>query len=229
MNTFKSIFPGKHVFLPAIHVEGGKQALRNARIAEQEGADGIFLINRSIPYNSLIECYRTVQEQLPSFWIGLNCLDLGRFAVDFIPKHTAGLWVDNAGINESARPTAGAKEFSNQRRKSNWKGIYFGGVAFKYQGVITDVAKAARCSIPFVDVITTSGAGTGIAADVEKIRIMKQAAGNHPLAIASGITPENVTEYMPYADCFLVATAISDSYTELNFRRIRALTKALGK
>ncbi len=229
MSTFKSIFPGKHAFLAVVHVEGEVQALRNAKIAEQEGADGIFLINHSVPSNNLIECYHAVQEQLPKFWIGLNCLDLGRSAVDVIPKQTSGLWVDNAGINESAEPVAGAQEFADLRKKSGWQGLYFGGVAFKYQGEITDVAKVARLSVPFVDVITTSGAGTGKAADIAKIRKMKEAIGDHPLAIASGITPENVGEYMPHADCFLVATGISDSHAELNPVQVRALAEAIGK
>lgn len=229
MSTFRSIFPGKHTFLVVVHVEGGAQALRNAKIAEQEGADGIFLINHSISYNSLIECYYTVQEQLPNFWIGLNCLDLGRSAIDFIPKQSSGLWVDNAGINESSKPIAEAREFANLRKKNGWQGLYFGGVAFKYQGEIVDVVKVAKLAVPFVDMITTSGKGTGKAADVEKIRAMKQCIGNHPLAIASGITPENISEYMPHTDCFLIATGISDSHTELNSTRVRELSKALGR
>jgi predicted TIM-barrel enzyme len=229
MNTYRKTFPGKHVFLAVIHVEGGKQALRNAKIAEEEGADGVFLINHSIPYSSLIECYYAVREKLPELWIGLNCLDLGMSAVNVIPKETAGLWIDNAGITEGDFPAVKAQKFVHLRRKSNWNGICFGGVAFKYQEDVVDVAKVARLAVPFADVITTSGVGTGKAADVGKIRKMKEAIGDHPLAIASGITPENVQEYMPHADCFLVATGVSDSHTELNRGRVRALVKALGK
>jgi hypothetical protein len=229
MITFRGIFPRKHTFLAVIHVNGGMQALRNAKIAEHEGADGIFLINHSIPYNSLMECYYEVRKQFPNLWIGLNCLDLGRTAVDFIPMQTAGLWVDNAGINESIEPITEAQKFARTRKKSRWQGLYFGGVAFKYQEEIVDVVKAARLATPFVDVITTSGVGTGKAADIEKIRAMKEVIGDHPLAIASGITPENVDKYMPYADCFLVATGISHSHAELNPIRVRALAKVLGK
>src|ERR1035437_6674807 len=141
MSTFRKVFKGKHTFLAVVHVEGGSQALRNARIAEQEGADGIFLINHSISYASLIECYERIRELLPSFWIGLNCLDLGMSAVSYIPKDTAGLWIDNAGISEEPNPVVGAQEFARLRRDSGWyeRGIYFGGVAFKYQGHIKDV------------------------------------------------------------------------------------------
>ena len=229
MSIFRKTFPGKHTFLAVIHVEGGLQALRNVKIAEQEGADGVFLVNHSISYGSLIECYYSIKGMFSKLWIGLNCLDLGRQAIDYIPKETAGLWVDNVGINESNSPLASARHFVEIRKKSGWNGIYFGGVAFKYQGHVADAAKAARLAIPFADVITTSGVGTGKAADVGKIRTMKEAIGDHPLAIASGITPENVAEYMPYADCFLVATGSSDSHTELNRGRVRALVKALGR
>ena len=229
MSTFKRVFKEKHTFLAVVHAEDGVQALRNARIAQQEGADGIFLINHAISYVNLLEYYEKVREQLPDLWIGLNCLDIGRSAVSVIPNNTAGLWIDNAGIKEGKDSTTEAEEFAVLRSNSDWQGIYFGGVAFKYQGEVNDVAKVARLAAPFVDVITTSGAGTGKAADVAKIQRMKEAIGDQPLAIASGITPENVHEYMPYADCFLVATGISDSHTELNPERVLALAKALGR
>ncbi len=229
MSTFKEVFRGKHTFFAVVHVEGGTQALHNARIAEREGADGIFLINHSISHASLLECYEVVRNQLPDLWVGLNCLDLGRSPFRVIPNNTAGLWIDNAGIKEDRDPTMEARELATIRKSSGWQGIYFGGVAFKYQSEVTDVAKVARLAVPFVDVVTTSGTGTGKAADVAKIQKMKEAIGDHPLAIASGITPENVHEYMPYADCFLVATGISDSPAELNTARVRKLSQALGK
>ena len=51
--------------------------------------------------------------------------------------------------------------------------------------------------------------------------------GDHPLAIASGITPENVADYLPFADCFLVATGISTRIEELDAHRTRALIQAV--
>jgi predicted TIM-barrel enzyme len=68
-----------------------------------------------------------------------------------------------------------------------------------------------------------------MAADVAKIKTMRAAIGDHPLAIASGITPGNVHLYLPYVDCFLVASGISDSYSELNEGRVRELVAALGR
>ena len=56
---------------------------------------------------------------------------------------------------------------------------------------------------------------------------MKAALGDLPLAIASGITPENVRDYLPISDCYLVATGIGDSFEELNPVRVGALVDAV--
>ena len=42
--------------------------------------------------------------------------------------------------------------------------LYFGGVAFKYQRPVDDLAEATTKASRFIDVVTTSGAGTGHAA-----------------------------------------------------------------
>ena len=225
---YRSTFKNANTFLAVVHVENSEQAVRNARIANDEGADGIFLINHDIGHNELLNAYAQVVRDLPWLWVGLNCLDLGPSALLAIPKTAVGLWVDNAGITEAG--VTQAKRFNDIRIARGWlEGLYFGGVAFKYQEPVKDVAAVAKAAVPYVDVITTSGAGTGQAAEIGKIKKMKTAIGEHPLAIASGITPENVLEYAPYADCFLVATGISDSHTELNPSRVRELAKRLGK
>ena len=60
-----------------------------------------------------------------------------------------------------------------------------------------------------MDVVTTSGVGTGVAARVEKLRAMREGCGSVAMALASGVTPANATEYAPLVDCLMVATGIS--------------------
>lgn len=93
--------------------------------------------------------------------------------------------------------------------------------------LINHLESAAVRARAFKDVVTTSGAGTGIAASVEKIRRMKTALGDFPLAIASGITPENVVDYLPYSDCYLAATGISKSFEELDPLLVRRLVNTV--
>ena len=221
---FRGVFPQRHVVLPVIHVESEGQALRNAETARSAEADGIFLINHMGPCEELLAIRRRLHAEFPGCWIGVNCLDLDPEEVfERLPDDVPGLWADDAGIDERTRDQPEAEAIARARRDSGWGGLYFGGVAFKYQRPVEDLARAAAIAVGYMDVVTTSGPGTGVAAGRAKIVAMKEAVGDFPLAIASGITPENVADYLDVADCFLVATGISRSFTELEPNKVRRL------
>lgn len=65
----------------------------------------------------------------------------------------------------------------------NRGGLYFGGVNFKHQRQIPEeelgvaIAKAKN----YLDVLTTSGDGTGISADASKVELFKSIAGKYPV------------------------------------------------
>ncbi len=201
-------------------------ALRNVKIVRDAGADGVFLINHSMSASELLAIHRAVVAEHPDWWVGVNCLDLTPVEVfQRINNTVAGVWVDNARVDEETDSQPEAERVLAARQKAGWTGLYFGGVAFKYQRPVLDLTQAAAKAAQYMDVVTTSGSGTGRAALVEKIRIMKQALGDFPLAIASGVTPENVSDYLDNADCFLVATGISRSFEELEPERLKALVR----
>lgn len=222
----RSIFKHRHVVLPVIHVVSEAQALRNARIARDAFADGVFLINHDMQWGELLRIHEVVDRAFPNWWVGVNCLDLPPADVfSKISGRVAGVWVDDAGVREDLPQQTEAAALARARAAAGKPALYFGGVAFKYQRPVADVGRAARIAAGYMDIVTTSGPGTGHAADVDKIRTMKAALGATPLAIASGITPENVGDYLPIADCFLVATGISKSFDELDPPRVRALVE----
>jgi hypothetical protein len=230
MNNFFETFGSRPVFLPVIHVTNATQALENAKIAAGSGADGVFIIDHGTVTNPdrLVKAGEVLMRHLPSLWVGLNFLDLGLGGIHFMPPGARGLWVDESGITEDG-PNVSAIRFQVTQERLRWSGLYFGSIAFKYQPEVNDLAKATRAAMPFVDIITTSGKRTGEPPTVEKMRTMREAVGVHPLAIASGMSSENVEEYLPYTNCFLVATKISRSFTELDPKETREFAKRLGK
>lgn len=226
MDRFRTVFSNRHVVLPVIHVVDATQALRNAEIACNAGADGIFLINHDLPYTTLLDIYAAVSAAFSGWWVGVNCLDLDTGDVfRHVGRTMAGVWTDNALIDENRTEQPEADAVLQVQRAHDWHGLYFGGVAFKYQRAVTDVERAARVAARYMDVVTTSGPATGQAAEPDRIRRMKAAIGDHPLAVASGITPENVTDYLAFADCFLVATGICRRIDELDNNRTLALVQ----
>jgi len=219
-----TVFSERHVILPVIHVASATQALRNVEIARHANVDGVFLINHAMSSTELLSIHQRVVAEHRDWWVGVNCLDLSPLEViQRVDDTVAGVWVDNAMIDENAERQPEADALLVARKERAWPGLYFGGVAFKYQRAVEDLAKAATKAARYMDVVTTSGPGTGHAASPEKLRIMKRALGDHPLAIASGITPENVGDYLESTDCFLVATGISKSFEELDAARVQAL------
>ncbi len=79
--------------------------------------------------------------------------------------------------------------------------------------------------------IVASGAGTGIAAELEKIQIMSECvqALKSRLGVASGITNDNVAQYLPHIDLYLVATGIAINYHELDEVKVRSLALKLSE
>lgn len=225
---FRNVFSERHVILPVIHVGSQEQALRNAKIARDANVDGVFLINHGMSSKELLSIHHAVVAEHEDWWVGVNCLDLSPVEVfRRIDDTVAGVWVDNAMIHEKDEVHPEAEQVLDARKKIDWSGLYFGGVAFKYQRPVDDLAQAAMKAARYMDVVTTSGPGTGHAASPEKISVMKQALGDHPLAIASGITPENVADYLDIADCFLVATGIGKSFDELDAERVNSLVEKI--
>lgn len=217
MAAYHEVFKNHHTILPVIHVESPNQAIRNTALAAKEGADGVFLIQMNGNNGLLMDSYKETRLQFQRMFIGVNFNGVSlELALEHLDKTVSGIWSDNAMIDEHSITQHSASLISKKINEVQWNGIYFGGVAFKYQRAVAqeDLTMAAIKAIPYMDVVTTSGEGTGSAPDLEKIRIMKRALDQVPLAIASGITPDNVRSFMPYADSFLVATRILSTGTE---------------
>ena len=238
---FKSAGPA---VLPVIHVRDAGQAGRNAAIAIEAGAQGVFLINHDFDHEELVPILREVRTRFPSLWLGANFLAVtGRDAFPVLGRLQAegveidACWADDARIDERAATDGQieAAEIAAAREASGWTGLYFGGTAFKKQRPIAadDHEGAARTAAAWMDAVTTSGVATGRAADRAKIAAFRRGCGDAPLALASGVTPENAAGYAPDVDAMLVATGINRAgdFYEIDperLRRLLAVTRASG-
>ena len=60
-----------------------------------------------------------------------------------------------------------------------------------------------------LDIPTTSGPGTGMAAELEKVVKIKQMLDpEKQMALASGVNAQNVVNCLPYVDYFVVASSV---------------------
>lgn len=211
-SSLNHVFGCPRVFLPVIHPVSKGIALDSVETAISSGADGIFLINQGMTTTEVLDFIPELHRMHENLWIGINLLgtkpeEVIRLVAD-LP--VGGIWSDNAHIDEKSDTQPRGELFRQARREFGWSGLYFGGVAFKYQRQVHDslLPAAAKNAIPWMDAITSSGPGTGCAATVEKVMALRSGAGTHPLALASGVSPENIDEFLPYVDAYLVASEI---------------------
>lgn len=211
-NALWKVFGRPRVFLPVIHPVSRKTALDSIQTAVSCGADGIFLINQGMTSSEVLAFIPEVRRRHEHLWMGVNLLDFEPEDVISLVAHlpVGGIWSDDADIDERSEAQPAGERFRQARQKHEWTGLYFGGVAFKYQRPVDDafLPDAARNARPWMDVITSSGPGTGHAAPAGKAKALRAGAGAQPLALASGISPENIADFLPYVDVYLAATEI---------------------
>jgi hypothetical protein len=188
----------KTELIPVIHMVTKQQVFENVKTCIDCGIKKIFLINHAVSSSELIKCGLDVMSIYPNLWVGINLLGVPTRTCIGVELTFDGLWCDSSISTKEAA----------EHRKFN--GIFFGGLAFKYQPQPKDLQKACEDAIITTDVATTSGIGTGIPANIEKIKMIRQFLGDHPMAIASGVSAENVDNYKGIADYLLVATSITD-------------------
>jgi hypothetical protein len=211
-HVLERVFRRSRVFLPVIHPVSKETVLASIQTAVDCEADGIFLINQGMSTSELLAFIPEIHRRYDTLWIGINLL--GSNPEDVIGLITGlpvgGIWSDDASIDERSAAQPAGERFRQVRQNNGWDGLYFGGVAFKYQRKVPDalLPTAAKHACPWMDVITSSGPGTGYAASVEKAKALRSGAGTHPLALASGVSPENVAGFLPYVDAYLVASEI---------------------
>jgi uncharacterized protein len=236
MNRIEEVFGRAPVLLPVVHPIGREEALASLRVVNDAGAPGAFLIDQGMSEAEVLELIKEARARFPKLWLGVNLLsrspaDALTTALDACDGRIDGIWSDNAGVDEQAPAQPRAEELLAVRRARGWNGLYFGGTAFKYQREVAyaDLGRTAALAARYVDVVCTSGPGTGQAVDVEKLRAMRTGLGDAALALASGVTAENVGTYVPYVQAFLVGTGIEASFGVIDAARVTALLRAMSR
>ncbi len=209
---------------PVVHINSPEIAVQQTHVAFDHGADGVYLIGHGLSPETVLNTYAQARAEYPTEYIGVNLLGLNAIravekTAEFANKSgivaPSGLWTDDARTPEGV-PATRAMEIKDTHDALARMRL-LGGVAFKYRPTFTEnpeqAAEEVRDLIDAVDVVTTSGAGTGTPPTFAKIAAMKAAAGSKPLAVASGISLDNMKDYVnkdgsPLIDEILVASSV---------------------
>lgn len=218
----------KTSIIPVIHYANDEQVRRNAAIAHAAGCAGVFLIHMNGENHSLAPAAKAIKSAWPDMLVGTNLLGVDPFnALAANIAHGFDMtWTDEQ-ITHSDLEDFAIAERMREMLQATPSHLVFAAVAFKYQRPEPKPATAARTALSYGFIPTTSGIGTGVAANVGTIAVLRREIGEDaPLAIASGIDPENVGWFAPHLSHVLVATGISKDFHEIDPERLGLLCKA---
>ena len=221
---------------PVVHVKSEALTLQNAELVAEAGCPGLFLISMDGRDDLLDPVGRAVKSRFPALRVGVNYLSLA--APEALSRSLAegydATWSDAPGVrSDEVSSRAYALESVLASRQVSADGprhLFFGSVAFKYQPPDPDPGAAAVQAVRFGMVPTTSGEATGVAPPARKLFLIRQAMDKAfgettraPLALASGVTPDNAYELGRFLTHILVATGISADFHTLDPHLLRRL------
>lgn len=214
--------------LAVIHHLDKKTTLEQASIASSAGADGVFLISHHGADRELAELGRQIKLDCPNLQVGLNYLGLGviEAAQAVLDAGLDMVWGDVCGVSSAGLDDLGHR--LNNFKEQNAGIAVFASVAFKYQPEDLDPPQAARNARAAGFIPTTSGSATGIPPAWEKVCEMAGPVldAGTTLAVASGLSVENVGSYFPYLSHLLVATSVSIDDHHFDVHLLQEFVKA---
>jgi hypothetical protein len=202
------------------------QAQEQVTRARQSGFDGVFLVNAGIGYQGLLRICRAVARRNPDQFVGVNCTDLRPQDVfSRLPEGVRGVWVDNASLSSESPDTAATVLAA--RHEARWDGLCFGGIPVGHQPLGLKPETGLRKPAPGVDVLTLGAATADQSPVPDTVRLLRQALGVHPLAVAGPLLPENVEVLLPYVDCFLATIGIGGDRAGPGWSQATALAQKI--
>lgn len=215
------------IVYPVIHFKDNDTTIKEARLAYECGADGVFLISHIGNDLNLIPLANKIKKEIP-FKVGLNLLGMNvNFTAKMVQENGLDMvWGDSCGVS-SIGITSEGQQLTNFA-KLNHQIEIFASVAFKYQRPEKEPVLAAINALNCGFIPTTSGSGTGYAPEVEKISSMSNGV-NGLLAVASGMTVENIDNFKTYLSHVLIATGVSKDEYHFDPDKLKAFIEKFKK
>jgi len=191
--------------------------------------NGIWILPTDSDIKTVTNVFLWTKKIYPDFWIGINLIGMHipkvlNYLSDIKPD---GIWIDNSHLTDQEKQNI-PEIILDQFKKLKFKGLYFGGVLFKYTSVNGDPLKIIKKTNKYMDVLTTSGEKTGVEIEQDKIKfIHKNTHKNILIANASGITPENVHKIKKLCSIFIVRTSIVDKKNNIDLKKLNKLIKSI--
>lgn len=144
--------------------------------------------------------------------------------------HTGAMLTDQGIIEGNAYETL------RYRQRICPDALIFADVQVKHAVTLGNwaIGDSARDALQrgLADALIVSGVGTGMATDLADLKAVRASCPSARILLGSGVTAQNVAQYVPYADGFIVGSSLKSEgrlRAPVDAKRVAALAKAIAK
>jgi uncharacterized protein len=192
-----------------IQVVNSEQAARNVSRARAGGADGVIFLSHDLRGSDLVEVFREVKNDNPEFNMGMNLLGMSCHVASLLSEGTDLLWMDGY-----------------PKRDLGLDIPVLASVTLRDRELRKTLSEEVKTVSQFADSLVVCGARTGSVPFVGRVRTLS-ALTPKPLCVASGLTSDNVIQFLPYVEYLLVGAGVSDSFSEVNVQKIKDFVRTV--
>jgi hypothetical protein len=215
------------VLIPVIRFSTAAAAMANANIARDAGCDGVFLVHPEGEDGLLIPVTRHIKEEWPAGMVGIHFKNTPAMAaLDLSLGNGLDMtWTDNISQSNSSEASRVASVLGKLTSHLFFDSIDPSGFHQKPPDPFEAATKTRRHRM----IPATRFSPEDETEEIRKLAILRSAVGNAALAVASGITVENVHALTPYASHLLFASGASDTFFTLDPELTRAMVTQAKK
>lgn len=194
--------------------------LRQCQKAFENGSYGIFIIPYyyGISPEDINQIYYQIRKVYPIQFIGINYLAHVNEYLNIIPPTVSALWTDEGIGNKDD-----FKLLDKINLVKNKLGfLYFGGFYHKgnnYNFNKFNVPNKKSIALQYIDVLTTTGLGTGIEIKQTEFNIITSGIPKERLAMASGLDYSNIHKYINTIGFAIVGSSLEKTDEVGNIKR----------
>jgi hypothetical protein len=226
-------------------------AVNDARAYERGGADALFIENfGDVPFTKGCVAPETIAAmaaagravcQAVKLPIGFNVLRNDARAALALCAVCGGAFIrvnvlTGAMLTDQGLIEGNAYETLRYRQRVCPQARIFADVHVKHAVPLGNwtIEDAARDTVErgLADALIVSGAGTGLATDLADVERVRRTAPNTKILLGSGVTLENVRDFLPTADGFIVGSSLKLNgrlSNPVDPKRVASLARAIRK
>ncbi len=222
MNNILSCFNVNKPVIGVIHGKGQddeeilKRAVEEINLYKDNGVDGILVETYFGKYKQIEKILEYLKKEKLAIPYGVNCLNVDAMGFELANQYDCSfIQIDSVVGHVKPRDEQSLEAFFETFR-SRCKAYVMGGVRFKYQPILSEcsVEEDLKKAMKRCDAICVTENATGQETSISKIEEFRNGIGDFPLFVCAGVTAENVSEQLKYADGVVVGSYFKDTYKD---------------